>query len=219
MRLTRHLPKGRRIDIASFLFFGGGTILEKKFQWSYTSALLGIVSIGTLVGSAATYYFINQNYEIFLQITAQYAPQMIANLASERQILNQLIGALFFGTMIFYLFVSMKMSSRIIAPVLLLQKHMKKFLNGHLQEKPIRIRESDEFHDLIETYNYLYDVIKTQTQTDLDRLKSLKLDQIMDPRTNACVTWKRMIKEKSEQLQINETFSSLEPTRDSHRAS
>lgn len=64
---------------------------------------------------------------------------------------------------------------------------------------PIKVRETDEFQDLIEAYNYFYSSYRSMLQKDLENLKSLSIDS---SNRDAYIAWKQMIEERARQLHI-----------------
>lgn len=179
----------------------------RRFQWKYTSYLLGATLISILAIGGSTLFMNYQNYEIFSTIAARHAPKLLANLEREREWINGFLVTTTLAIILVYTLLGIQMTSRMIIPILLLQRHIKRFTRGDLTQLKIRIRESDEFQDLIDTYNYFYNSIQLQTQQDLTRLQSIPID----PRNReAQRTIEDMISERIAQLGLLDKPESIE---------
>lgn len=61
-----------------------------------------------------------------------------------------------------------------VGPILALRKHMDMVTRGHMYQRTLHVRQDDEFHDLIQNYNYLYKTLRAQNSFDIKKLESLK---------------------------------------------
>ena len=65
--------------------------------------------------------------------------------------------------------------------------------------RSIRVRDNDEFQDLIEMYNYFYESTRTQILRDYRSLSKFKIEP-MD--RDSFLAWQFMLQEKGMQLNI-----------------
>lgn len=93
------------------------------------------------------------------------------------------------------------MTHRMIGPLKVLRNHLKWLSRGHWNLPPLKVREKDEFQDLIESYNYFYSSFRANIYKDLEALKKLNIDA---NNRDAYKAWKSMIEEKTIQLDISE---------------
>jgi hypothetical protein len=205
---------------SEFLRFRGGksVSIQKKFQWKYTLVLMGAVFFALLVCLVPLTYFFNQNYAIFSELAYTHSPALLDHLERERTWLNVFLLLVSVFTMAFCWVFGMKSTARIIGPVLVLQNHINSLSKGQWSIEELTVRNSDEFRDLISSYNYLYHCIRQLTQEDLRRLEALVIDS---GHRNAQKIWEEMIQEKSEQLGLkpSDPASTPGPFRDSRHAS
>ncbi len=197
-------------------------IIKSSFQWRYSLYLLGAVLISMIIGCGPIYYFLNQNYEIFINLAYQHSPEIVEHLERERTWINGFLLTSILGIALMCVYFGLRITARIIRPLIVLEKHMQGFTRGQFDQKEIRLRENDEFDDLIQTYNYLFRSLKANTLSEFEALINFKLDK---QHRDSYLLWKRMIEIKGQQLSLpvpdltNESFSAAVSDLDSHRAS
>lgn len=136
--------------------------------------LLGAVVAAAISAGGSAYYFLNQNYQIFIDLAYHSAPDLLKYLEREREWMNFFLVAMFSGMITFFLFLGLRMTARIIYPLLALERHLKSMTRGHWTVKELKIRENDEFQDLITSYNYFFRSLQIKTKQDLSLLEELK---------------------------------------------
>lgn len=198
-----------------------------SFQWRYTLYLLCAVLAALIVSGGPIYYFLNQNYDIFIRLAYRISPELLRHLERERIWTDGFLIVTLISTMIFCAFWSVRMTTRIIGPLKILEDHMRQLTRGYWFIPEIQVRDKDEFSDLIGAYNYFYKTIQHQMIQDLNGLTALKLD----PQHRQSIhLWKATIAEKQQQLLSdsrgvfpvgpkNAIDGGLGPVRDSHRGS
>lgn len=171
--------------------------IDRDFQLRYTLLLLGASFLGMLLVVIPTYYFINQNYTIFVDLAYDHSPELLKYLEKERAWINTILFSVFVGLSIFFAILGFKMTARMVGPIKVLRNHLRHITRGHWYIKPVSVRDSDEFQDLIEAYNYFYSSFQSNLRKDLERVKSLSIDS---SNSDAYNSWKELIEEKSAQL-------------------
>ena len=81
---------------------------------------------------------------------------------------------------------------------MVLQNHIQKTSRGDFNSPQLKVRENDEFQDLIATYNYFYLLLRQKTIADLEKLKKI------EPSTTdrlAHSQWTELVNERLFQLQ------------------
>lgn len=154
--------------------------IDREFQIRYILMVLAAVVIGSAAAFVPLYYFLEDNYKIFFTIAETQAPAMLDNLEREKLWLQLVIAA---GAMInfaFFAFMSLKLTARVIGPLKVLKNHLQMLSRGYWNQSPIKVRDQDEFQDLIESYNYFFLLIKTQLEKERDLLQKIQVD----PRNN-----------------------------------
>jgi hypothetical protein len=173
--------------------------IDREFQLRYVSIVVIAAAFGMLVSIGPAYYFLNQNYQIFVDLAFDNSPDLLANLQRERYVVNVVLMCGISATLLFFGLLSFKMTNRMTGPLKVLRNHLKWLSRGRWSQPPLKVRESDEFQDLIEAYNYFYSSFRANLYKDLERLKSFNIDS---HNRDAYKAWLQMIEEKSLQLQL-----------------
>jgi hypothetical protein len=173
--------------------------IDRNFQVRYASLVIGAALLGAFVALAPVYYFLDQNYRIFLDLAHQFAPGLMESLERERIWVTMLLFAGFSGLTIFFLILSFRLTNRIVGPLRVLRNHLRRLSRGQWFMAAVKVRDSDEFQDVIDSYNYFYESFRTNLRRDLELLKRLKVD----PADRASFEiWRNLIEEKSMQLNL-----------------
>lgn len=210
MWMSKRPPKSQPLP----LFRNKRSLVKAAFEWKYTGYLLIAIAAATSLAGGVTYYLLNQNYDIFIYLATYHAPKLLENLERERAWINGFLLSVLVGMLSFYFYLGLRMSSRLIGPILVLQNHMRGLIRGNFSQPQIRVREDDEFQSLVETYNYFYSSLQTQTKQDLARLKKISIDT---RNREAFGAWEELVTEK--EVQINGPSVWFEPNPGSHRVS
>lgn len=173
--------------------------IDKDFQVKYTLLVLSAASVGMLMVFLPIYYFLNQNYQIFLELSYQHAPSLLTHLEQEQGWMNTILASVTISLLIFFFILGIKMTAKIVGPLKVLRNHLKQISRGHWSMPAIQVREDDEFQDIIEAYNYFFSSFKTNLRKDLNRLKSFNIDK---SNRDAYLAWQEMIEEKTLQLDL-----------------
>lgn len=173
--------------------------IDRDFQVRYTLLLIGASALGVVLVIGPIYYFVNQNYRIFVELAYDHAPGMLKYLEQERIWINTILFGVFAGLLMFFSHLGVKMTARIVGPLKVLSNHLKQLSRGHWYINPIKVRSNDEFLDLIESYNYFFKSFQANLHKDLERIKQLPVDP---NNRDAYILWKELVDEKSAQLNI-----------------
>lgn len=174
-------------------------ILNKAFQLKYTWYLMTAV-IGSLVlFFAPAYYFIQQNYQLFVSLAYDTQPALVSHL--ERELVWLAIfmvlslGILSGLTML----IGLRMTKNVLAPLVQMEKHMKELMYGHWYIPDYKISNADDFRDLAITYDYFYRSLKANTETELKLIEKLSIDP---QNREAYAAWKNLMLIKRSRLGI-----------------
>ncbi len=173
--------------------------VNKEFQLGYTKKTVFMATIGALIFLIPVLFWTNQNYEFFTEMAYTIQPNLVNHIESERNTLNTLFFASLLGQIIFLALMGQRMTDKIVAPLKILRNHIRLLSRGHLNLPPMRVRATDEFHDLITTYNYFYSVLRAQAERDLQRIEEART-HATHPMARELL--KEMILEKREQLDL-----------------
>lgn len=192
---------------------------QHKYARSFSLAMLSPLVLFSL----PCIYFINENYDIFLKLAYDVRPDLIHHLEREKNLLLGLITFMLCSSGLFCYWLTLRLTSHIVAPIWALEKHMKKVTLGDWSGEDFRVRHNDEFQSLAGTYSYLYRTLKVHTQQEIEALESL----IVDPKDrNTCIIVRNLIETKKLQLGqladpvlISESAAEISLSPDSRRAS
>lgn len=204
----------------------GSFFVDREFQLRYALVVLAAGILGSAINLVPLYYFLEQNYQIFYDLAFNNSPEIIDQLTRERVWIRIFSLGSFISMVLFFSFVAFRMTARIVGPLKVMRNHLKQITRGNWRLNPIKVREADEFQDLIETYNYFYSSYRAMLQRDLSRLKMLNIDT---SNRDAFTAWSQMVEEKSSQLHQTQDYPLPKPitltaaksfaTPDSRRAS
>lgn len=181
-------------------------LVNERFQWRYTSYLVITVTLATLLTGGVTAYFLNQNYGIFTRLAYLHAPDLLPQLEREQIWINTFLVAFFITLVSFNFFYGLKMTSRIAGPIVVLKRHIRSLSRGMFSSPGLRVRESDEFRDLIEAYNYLFKALQAQIRRDVKCITEAM--DYSDPKKTR-ETLVKLLDEKKAQLAVPETNPSV----------
>ncbi len=190
-------------------------LINKTFQLKYTSYLVTSALLSAIIVGGPTYYFLNQNYNIFLNLAYATSPDIVQHLVQEK---TWITGFFIFSLMtlvVFHVYFGVRLTFRMVGPILALRRHMDMVTKGHLYQRPLNVREDDEFHELIQNYNYLYKTLRAQNSFDIKKLESLRY-YLKDP--VSLKTLDEIIDEKNSQI-LDPKIDSAKPRSNPHLAS
>jgi hypothetical protein len=170
---------------------------QRKFQLRYTLYLVGAVIFGMVLAGGPTLYFLNHNYQLFINLAYDQSPDLLETLERERLFINGFLLSTSIGVVLFCFLIGFRMTSRIIGPVAVLERHLQKMSRGQWYHPVVKIRQADEFHQLIDAYNYFYLSLQHQVTCDVERLRQLTIDK---EHRDARFLWSQMLDEKMQQI-------------------
>ena len=148
--------------------------IDREFQLKYTRYLLWMSGLITLLFLLPPFYYCYQNYGLFIHLSDLNEPRLTHFLISERFYLFVYFGIAAVAQLGFWAIFSRRMSAKIVGPAKLLRNHIRLISRGDFSLSILRIREDDEFKELISSYNYFFALLKTQYARELVDLKNLK---------------------------------------------
>lgn len=177
-------------------------ILNKAFQFKYTWYLMTAVTGSAVLFFAPAYYFIKQNYNLFVTLAYDTHPALIDHLERELVWLAVFM-TLSLGIIVgMTLLIGLRMTKNVLAPLVQMEKHMKELMYGHWYIPDYKISAEDDFRDLSLTYDYFYRSLKVNTEVELKLIEKLSIDP---QNREAYAAWKNLMMIKRSRLGIQET--------------
>lgn len=189
-------------------------LIHKNFQIKYTWYLVASALMSGLFVGGPIYYFLNQNYDIFLNMAYSLSPEIVSHLTQEKRWFTGFFIFSILALVVFHFYYGLRLTFRMAGPIMALKRHIDQVTKGHLYQNPLHIRQDDEFHDLITKYNYLYKTLRAQSSFDIKKLENIKY-KTKNLEANQLI--EEMILEKTSQ--ISDPSLKLEQDHGSHHAS
>lgn len=172
--------------------------VDRDFQLKYTKYILTVAIVSAAAFLLPSFLLANQNYDIFLDLADLLNPDLAHYIAKERWTLNLVFAATFVANIVFWFVFSKKMTAKIAGPAKILRNHIRLFSRGDFTLPPVRLRDDDEFKELISAYNYLFTLLQVQNQRELEELKKIQA-AISNPLALDLIT--QMIDDRDQRLQ------------------
>ena len=173
------------------------SFVDREFQLNYTKKTLWMFFIASLFAYGPILYLLNENYALLRDLMYTAAPEIVSHLEREQSMLNASVALIFFAQIAFVAIFSRKMTAKIIGPVKKLRNFFRLLSRGEYSAPALKVREDDEFQDLISSFNYFYSGMREQTQRDLNQLKEARK---LSEHPMLIDNIERMINEKAHQL-------------------
>ena len=180
------------------------SFVDREFQLNYTKKTLWMFLIASAFAYLPILFLLNENYALLRDLMYTAAPEIVSHLEREQSILNASIVIIFFAQIGFVAIFSRKMTAKIIGPVKKLRNFFRLLSRGEYSAPALKVREDDEFQDLISSFNYFYSGMREQTQRDLKKLKEARK---LSEHPILIDSLEKMIDEKAHQLNENEQLS------------
>lgn len=177
----------------------GSKLIDRDFQLRYTLLILASAMGGMILTLIPVYFFLNQNYQIFTELSLRDAPGILTSLEREQSWMNTLLVATLIGMTVYFTILGLKITNRLVGPLRVMKNHLHQLCRGNFHQKPITVRDTDEFQDLIETYNYFYNSFRQNLRRDLELLGRLSIDP---KNRDAYLAWTALIEEKTRQFYL-----------------
>lgn len=182
-------------------------ILNKGFQYKYSWYMVTAVAGGSLLFFLPAFYFVTQNYELFKNLAYDTQPHLVEHLEREVTWLRIFLGVSITTLIGVILFLSVRMTRNLLAPLMTMEKHMHQLMLGQWHIPDYHLPEEDDFRDLSMTYDYFYRSLKANTESELHLLEKLSVDP---QNREAYAAWKQLMNDKRARLGMKDTFITSE---------
>lgn len=164
-----------------------------SFRKKYSAFSAIAVAGSFLIFAIPLWHFTSQNYEIFKSIAYHTSPNLIEHLHREVYLLGALILFAFLSMILLSVWTSSKIIKSILGPLVALDRHMRQVSHGDWRSEDFKIRKTDEFRTVCNTYSYLYRTLRAQTEAEIKALEKFMIDP---GHIDAHRTWRNMIDAK-----------------------
>lgn len=113
---------------------------------------------------------------MFFDLAYQTSPDLLPHLEREVVSLNNYLIAGGFALLCFCGLMGLRITSRLVGPVALMESHLRDITKGRWTSPTLRLRDSDEFKELTKSYNYFYRSLRSLTESEVKQLEKIKVD-------------------------------------------
>lgn len=186
-------------------------LIDRRFQLKYSALVLLTVFLSGLIAFLPLYYNIKENYQLFIELAYLNSPNIVENLQDEHLWMNSLFLFAPIVQMIFIYIVMLKLTAKIVGPLEVLKKHMKMLRKGQWDSPSIKVRENDEFQDVIDSYNSFLQSFRENLKMDLSKIKKLNISKNsgLDYKI-----WREFINARHRQLGLPDPLKSVDASTD-----
>ncbi len=190
--------------------------LKRKFpKWEHSnkSVYYFMVSTSLLIVLMASpfFYLTNENYRFFQSLAVETSPSLLAHLEREQLWFNILATVLLTTLCGTNWWFAVKLIGSFRGQVHSFDRHLKHLIRGEWFIPPLRVREKDDFKELVEQYGYFYKSLQAMTKAEVQLLEKMKIDP--SQRENFTL-WKMLLQQKKSRLGYEEVVT--ENTQASH---
>jgi hypothetical protein len=180
--------------------------LKRRFpKWetshhSVYSFLLSI-SVSVLLISSPFIYLANQNFRFFQNLSMEKSPSLLTHLEREQLWFNVLTGFLLIALCIANWWFASKLVRNFRSQVRAFDRHLKHLIRGEWSIPSLRVRENDDFKDLVDQYGYFYKSLQAMTKAEIQLLEKMRSDPSHRENYNV---WKQLLQQKKSRLGYEE---------------
>lgn len=149
-------------------------------------------------------YFTNENFQLFQKLALESSPSLLVHLEREQMLFNIIIFILFLSLAMSNWWFANKFVKNFQGQVHSFDRHLKHLIRGEWFTPPLRVRENDDFKDLVEQYGYFYKSIQAMTKAEIQMLEKMKIDP--SQRENY-ILWKMLLQQKKSRLGYEEIIN------------
>lgn len=149
-------------------------------------------------------YLVNQNFNFFHNLAIGMSPSLLGHLDREQLGLNILVIILIVSLFASNWWFSMKLLRNFRGQIHALELHLKHLIRGEWYTPPLRVRDQDEFKQIVDQYGYFYKSLQALTKAEIHLLEKMKIAP--SDRENY-MAWTTLLQQKKSRLGHEEVIS------------
>lgn len=146
---------------------------DRKYSLFLTLTITGMI----LLFLGPFYFYLNQNYDIFINLAYDVKPQLVQQLNREQHMLKYILTAIIMTVGLITYLVSNSKIKKIISPLIAVERHMKQLIKGNWNIDEVGIHRYEEHKQLLRTYEYFYKILKSDLEQDIQILEKVKVPE------------------------------------------
>lgn len=173
---------------------------DNQFEWNYVLIFAFISAFVFCIFSVPLIFFFSKNYYFFETIAFNTYPKLITNLYQEKSWLwvYFITGFSLSFSLIFYF--GKKFTANTITPIKKIEDHLQQLMIGNFKD-PIEFDSNkSELNSIKINYDYFYRVLRSNTEQELEILRSLNIDQ---KNRDSLLAWQKLVQMKCKQLGLD----------------
>jgi len=153
-------------------------IINQDFQFRYIGLLVGLASLLCLVFVVMTKHYIELNLNPLIESGLIASPVVNELIQIEKQFLNKNLLTVFLLVLGTLTLAGVFITHRIAGPIYALERRMKQITQEGMQKTPFHVRQTDEFQELVESFNDMMAEISKQMDQQAQKIKVLEGGQV-----------------------------------------
>lgn len=173
---------------------------DNQFEWNYVLIFASISVFAFALFSIPLIFFFSRNYYFFESIAFNTYPTLITNLYQEKSWLWMycICGGAFSFSLILYF--GKKFTANTIKPIKKIEDHLQQLMIGNFKDPIVFDANKSELNSIKINYEYFYRVLRSNTEQELEILRSLNIDQ---NNRDSLLAWQKLVQMKCKQLGID----------------
>lgn len=173
---------------------------NNQFEWNYVLIFASISVFVSFLFSVPHIYFFTKNYYFFETIAFNTYPKLITNLYQEKSWLwiYFISSSIFLFLLILYF--GKKFTSNTIKPIKKIEDHLHQLMMGNFKDPILFDANKSELNSIKINYEYFYRVLRSNTEQELEILRSLNIDQ---NNRDSLLAWQKLVQIKCKQLGLD----------------
>lgn len=173
---------------------------DNQFEWNYVLIFACISVFSFSIFAVPLIYFFTKNYYFFEMIAFNTYPKLITNLYQEKSWLWAYCiasGIISFSLITYF---GKKFTSNTIKPIKKIEDHLQQLMIGNFKDPIVFDINKSELSSIKINYDYFYRVLRSNTEQELEILRSLNIDQ---NNRDSLLAWQKLVQMKCKQLGLN----------------
>ncbi len=173
---------------------------DNQFEWNYVLIFAFISAFAFALFSIPLIFFFTRNYYFFESIAFNTYPTLITNLYQEKSwlwIYCISAGVLSFSLVLYF---GKKFTSNTIKPIKKIEDHLQQLMIGNFKDPIVFDSNKSELNSIKINYEYFYRVLRSNTEQELEILRSLNIDQA---NRDSLLAWQKLVQMKCKQLGLD----------------
>lgn len=152
-------------------------LINQDFQFRYIGLLIGLACTCSLIFILAAKYYITINLDPIIESGLISSPAIQELISMEKNFLNKNLLTIFLLLIATLTLSGILITHRIAGPIYALERRMKQIAHEGIQSTEFRIRRSDEFQELAESFNDM--ILSLQKHMNQNNEKLQKIEELL----------------------------------------